>query len=384
MTTLPTTTHPTTIHPTITHPTITHPTTSDQTVDAPAPAAGPMRRAVAEPHHGVRVEDAPIPAPGPGQVLVRSTLVGICGSDTHAIAGHHPFLTSTYLPGHEATGTVVALGDGVDSVRSGQRVLLKPNVTCGDCANCVAGRDNACLNLTWIGCDPSLGWGGAMADYFVAPQRNLFAVPDGVDDRTAALVECLATPVHAVRIAGEVAGARVVVLGAGTIGLLGVVAARHAGAATVVVTDLDPGKLERAMRSGADGAVHAGHPDVNGQVMALLGGPADIVLDCVTNERSLHQAVALLRRAGTLAVVGVPPRDASLPMPLIQDWEIRIQGCAAYTEADVRTALDIARGGGLPTGEMVSGVFGLDEVATAFAQARADSSGKVMVAPQSG
>ena len=170
-------------------------------------------------------------------------------------------------------------------------------------------------------------------------------------------------------------------MGAGTIGALRVAAALHAGAASVVATDLDPGKLERAKRAGAHGAVQAGDPDVNEQVLAELGGPADVVLDCVTNQRSLNQAVALLRRAGTLAVVGVPPRDATLPMPLIQDWEIRIQGCAAYTEADMQTALTIAADGGLPTDEIVSRTFGLDEVDEAFAQAKADSSGKVLVTP---
>lgn len=373
-----------TVPPATEHFPSTKATTMTSTMPATTPAirTRPMRRAVAEPNHGVRLETARIPAPAPGQVLVRSTLVGICGSDTHAIAGQHPFLTTPYLPGHEATGTVVALGQGVTSLGIGQRVLLKPNVSCGDCLNCAAGRSNACANLTWIGCDPSLRWAGAMADYFVAPERNLFAVPDGVDDRTAALVECLATPVHAVRIAGDVQGARVVVLGAGTIGVLCVVAALHAGAATVVVTDLDPGKLERAKRAGAHGAVQAGDPDVNEQVLAQLGGQADVVLDCVTNERSLNQAVGLLRRAGTLAVVGVPPRDAVLPMPFIQDWEIRIQGCAAYTEADMQTSLAIALAGGLPTDEIVSRTYGLDDVEGAFAQARADSSGKVLVAPQ--
>ena len=181
---------------------------------------------------------------------------------------------------------------------------------------------------------------------------------------------------HAVRIAGEIKGSRVVVLGAGTIGLLCVVAALHAGAATVVVTDLDPGKLERARRAGAHGAVQAGDPDVKEQVLAKMGGEADVVLDCVTNERSLNQAVSLLRRAGTLAVVGVPPRDAVLPMPLIQDWEIRVQGCAAYTEADMQTALTIAVNGGLPTDEIISQTYGLDDVESAFAQARADSSAR--------
>ena len=356
-------------------------TATTSTQPAPIPTTGSMRRAVAAPNDDVRLETAAIPTPAPGEVLVRSTLVGICGSDTHALAGHHPFLTSRYLPGHEATGTVVALGDGIESLFVGQRVLLKPNVACGDCANCAAGRSNACAQLSWIGCDPSLHWAGAMADYFVAPERNLFPVPDGVDDRTAVLVECLATPVHAVRISGDLTGARVVILGAGTIGVLCVVAARHAGAGAMVVTDLDPGKLDRARRVGAHGAVPADDPAVNERVLAQLGGPADVVLDCVTNERSLNQAVALLRRAGTLAVVGVPPRDATLPMPLIQDWEIRVQGCAAYTEADIRTALQIATDAGLPTDEIVAATYGLDEVASAFGQAAADSSGKVLIAP---
>lgn len=352
-----------------------------------APTSAPratttMRRALAEPRGDVRLEAAPVPAAGPGQVLVRSTLVGICGSDIHALAGHHPFLTGAYVPGHEATGVVAGEGEGAGRFQVGQRVILKPNVACGVCLNCHAGRDNACETLTWIGCDPSRHWSGAMADYFVAPEGNLFAVPDEVDDATAALVECLATPVHAVRIAGDVSGARVVVLGAGTIGLLAVVAALRAGARTVVVTDLDQGKLDRAVRVGAHGAVPASTPDFDAEVTSALGGSADVVLDCVASERSLAQAVGLLRRAGTLVIVGVPPRPAALPLPVIQDWEIRVQGCAAYTEADFAAALAVAVDGGIPTAEVTSGTFLLDDVAAAFAAATAEGSGKVLVAPR--
>ncbi|MCJ1674615.1 MULTISPECIES: zinc-binding dehydrogenase [unclassified Rathayibacter] len=349
----------------------------------PPTASTTMHRAVAEPLSGVRLETADVPTPAAGQVLVQSVLVGICGSDIHAIAGHHPFLASTYLPGHEATGVVAALGEGVEGVEVGQRVLLKPNVACGTCLNCRAGRSNACERLSWIGCDPSGHWAGAMAEYFVAPAGNLYAVPDSVDDETAALVECLATPVHAARIAGDLAGARVVVLGAGTIGVLCVVAALNAGAGTVVATDLDEGKLARATRIGAHGAVKASDADANEQVAAALGGPADVVLDCVANERSYAQAVSLLRRAGTLVVVGVPARDAVLPMPIIQDFEIRVQGCAAYTEADVETAISIAVDGGLPTAEVVSGRYSLEDISDAFTAANADSTGKLLVSPRS-
>ncbi len=340
-----------------------------------------IERVVAEPRSGVRVEQTAMPVPALGQVLVRTSFVGICGSDTHAIAGHHPFLTSTYLPGHEASGTVAELGEGTTGFVIGQRVLLKPNVACGKCVNCVAGRSNACEFLTWIGCDPSLHWAGAMAGYFVAPAGNLYAIPDNVDDETAAIVECLATPVHAARIAGDLRGARVVVLGAGTIGMLCIVAALHAGAEHVVVTDLDDGKLARARRIGAQGAVRASDTDADDQVSAALAGSADVVLDCVANEHSFAQAVRLLRRAGSLIVVGVPARNATLPMPLIQDWEIRVQGCAGYTESDVETALHIAAQGALPSSELISSTFSLAAVSEAFVAAAADSSGKVLVAP---
>ncbi|GAB3274330.1 zinc-dependent alcohol dehydrogenase [Microbacterium lacusdiani] len=346
------------------------------------PTSSTMTRAIAEPQAGVRLESAAIPTPAEGEVLVRSSLVGICGSDTHAIAGHHPFLTSTYLPGHEAVGVVAAVGPGVQTLHDGQRVILKPNVNCGVCLNCESGRTNACEKLEWIGCDPTLQRAGAMAQYFVAPAGNLFLVPDAVDDATAALVECLATPVHAARIAGDLRGARVVVLGAGTIGLLCVVAALHAGASSVVVTDMDPGKIERAKRVGAHDGFLASEPGVNDRIISALGEVnADVVFDCVAVEGSFRQAIGLLRRAGTLLVVGVPPRDAALPMPLIQDWEIRVQGAAAYTEEDIITSLEIAESGGLPADEVVSAVYPLTDVAAAFAAAAADSSGKLLVAP---
>jgi L-iditol 2-dehydrogenase len=340
-----------------------------------------MHRAVAEPSVGVRVEQSPVPVPVAGEVLVRSTLVGICGSDTHALAGHHPFLTAPYVPGHEATGVVAAVGAQTDRFAVGQRVLLKPNVACGACVNCVAGRTNACETLRWIGCDPSRELSGAMAEYFVAPQHNLYAVPDALSDEAAALVECLATPVHAARIAGDLTGARVVVLGAGTIGVLSVVAALRAGAAGVVVTDMEQSKLDRALRVGAAGGALASAEDVDDQVTTALGGPADVVFDCVANERSLAQAVRLLRRAGTLLVVGVPPRPGTLDLPNVQDREIRVQGCAAYTEEDVETSIEIARGGALPAAEIVSATYPLAEVADAFERAAADSSGKVLVSP---
>jgi threonine dehydrogenase-like Zn-dependent dehydrogenase len=149
----------------------------------------------------------------------------------------------------------------------------------------------------------------------------------------------------------------------------------------VVVTDLDAAKLARAVRVGAAAGVLASSGDADDRVRDALGGPADVVLDCVASERSVAQGVGLLRRAGTLLLVGVPPRGGAVDLPNVQDRELRLQGCAAYTEADVETAIAIAADGGLPVAEVVAATYPLDDVAVAFSRAAADSSGKVLVAP---
>lgn len=330
----------------------------------------------------VTVVDSPVPEPGPGQVRVAITYAGICGSDTHAVAGHHPLLPPPYLPGHEMVGVVETAGPGVDPALVGRRAVVKPNVGCGECVNCLAGRTNACQSLAWIGCDPSGALPGGMATYVVASARNIFPVPDEVSDVDGVLVECLATPVHAARIAGDLVGARVVVIGAGTIGLFSVIAARRAGAATIVVSDLEPVKRERALRLGADAAVDAADRAFATAVQAALGGPADVVFDCVAVEASIRQAVDVLRRAGTLLVVGVPPRDGVVPLPFVQDRELRVQGCANYTDADIDAAIAIAASGGLPGGEIVSATYPLERAAEAFAAAALGTAGKVVIDPR--
>lgn len=323
----------------------------------------------------------PVPEPAEYEVRIAVELAGVCGSDTHAVAGHHPLLIPPYLPGHELSGRVDALGQGVTGLEVGQRVMVKPNVECGECVNCRADRGNACQTLQWIGCDPSGAHPGGMAEYVCAPAVNVFPIPEDMEEEDAVLIECLATPVHAARIAGDLTGAKVVVVGAGTIGLLSVLAARNAGAGTIVVSDLEESKCERALRLGADIAIDAAG-DVVESVREALGGPADVVFDCVTVEATLRQGLGMLRRAGTLLVVGVPPRDASLPMPYIQDWELRVQGCANYNATDIRTAIDIATNGGLPGAEIVTGRYAIDDAAEAFEVAARGTSGKIVIDPR--
>jgi threonine dehydrogenase-like Zn-dependent dehydrogenase len=216
----------------------------------------------------------------------------------------------------------------------------------------------------------------------LAPERNIFPLPDAVSDVDGVLVECLATPVHAARIAGELMGARVLVIGAGTIGLFSVIAARRAGAAVIVVSDPEPSKRERALRFGADHAIDAFDADFTATAWAALDGTADAVFDCVGAEASIRQAMSVLRRAGTLLIVGVPPREGMVALPTVQDGELRVQGCANYTAEDIETAIAIAAEGGLPGDEIVSAVYPLEEATTAFEVAARGTAGKVVIDPR--
>jgi 2-desacetyl-2-hydroxyethyl bacteriochlorophyllide A dehydrogenase len=334
-----------------------------------------MRRVVAT-VDGVQVQQAEKPSPAPGEVQVRTTAVGVCGSDTHAVHGTHPFVPLPYLPGHEVIGTVESVGEGVDPGWTGTRVTVEPDLPCHACATCLRGDINLCENLQFFGCGYSQG---GMADFFTIPEGRLHRLPDSLDDVAASLIEPLATPVHAVRLVGPLEGRRVAIIGAGPIGLLALAAARATGAEGVVVTDVLTDKRERAQRLGAAATVDATAPDAVAQVRAALGGSADVVFDCVGMEVTMRQAIAMVDRGGTVALVGVPAGDLTLPMAIVQDRRIRIQGVATYLPQDVARAIELLEDGAVDTRAMVTAVVPMDEAARAFALATSGEHVKVLV-----
>ena len=189
------------------------------------------RRVVVNSMTDITIEVVDRPQPGADEVLVRSSVVGICGSDIHAAHGRHPFVDLPMRPGHEVVGVVTEVGTDVDAGLVGTRVVIEPNLACGHCPQCAAGRYNICAELEVFGCQTP----GGMTDYFVIAADRVLPLPDDMDDRWAALIEPAATPVHAVRRAGDLHGRKVVVLGAGPIGLFVLLAAKAAGAERVVV-----------------------------------------------------------------------------------------------------------------------------------------------------
>ena len=334
------------------------------------------RRVLVRSIDDITLEEAPVPRPGDNELLIRSTVVGVCGSDTHAALGHHPFIDLPYRPGHEVVGVVEATGARAGGFAPGDRVIIEPNLYCGRCAQCRSGRYNVCRQLEVFGCQTP----GGMAELFTIAAGRVHRVPDEMSDLQAALVEPLATPVHAVAKAGDLTGRTVAVLGAGPIGLLVLAAARHAGAAGIIATDLLDTKRERAVRLGADEALPADAADLTEQAQAVLGGPADVVFDCVAREQSMAQAVDLVAKGGRIIVVGVGAAGATpIRLDLVQDREIRIEGSLMYTAGDYRAAIDLITSGVVDAEAIVTATYPLEEAGEAFAAALRPEHVKVLV-----
>jgi L-iditol 2-dehydrogenase len=335
-----------------------------------------MRRVVVG-TDGVEVVTVETPVPRPNEALVRVVVAGVCGSDTHAMHGRHPFVTLPYLPGHEVSGVVV--GGAVLPI--GQRVTVEPFLPCWNCKQCRAGRQNICENLTFFGCVHDQG---GMADYFTLDVRRLHIVPDELDWPTAALIEPLSTPVHAVRLAGDLTGKAVAILGAGTIGLLMLRVARAHGAGRIVMTARSRTNRDRALAFGADATADASAPDAAEQVRAALGESADVVFDCVADERTMAQAIGMANKGGTVVVVGVPAGEVPIPLQTIQDSQIRIQGSATYLPEDYADAMDLLRKGIVTAADFITATHPLSEAAAAFADADSGHHIKVLLTPAPG
>ena len=336
------------------------------------------RRIVVSAVETMELLDEPVPTPASGEVLVRSTYIVVCGSDTHAFHGRHPFIPIPYLPGHEATGVVEELGLDATTVAVGDRVVVEPTLPCWECKQCRTGNENLCENLQFFGCGYPQG---GMADRFVVRADRLHVIPDDIDDLAAALIEPLSTPVHAGRIAGPLEGRAVAILGAGTIGLLMLAVARWSGAKRVVMTDPLPPKRDTALRLGADAVVDATASDVAAQVRAALGESADVVFDCVAVKSTTLAAIDMALKGGTVVIVGVPSADFEIPMRILQDQQIRLQGSATYVPQDYASAMEIIRSGLVRPEDFVTGQFPLDQAEQAFAASTSGEHIKVLIHP---
>lgn len=323
----------------------------------------------------VAVETRDVPHPAAGEVLIKVGSVGICGSDIHyfrhgRIAEY--VVREPMILGHEAGGHIVAVGDGVDPARVGQAVAMEPGVPCRVCRECKAGRYNLCPDVRFFATPPI---DGAFAEYVVLAADFAHPVPDSMSEDAAGLIEPLSVGVWACAKVQVGAGSRVLIAGAGPIGVMNVQVAKALGATEIIVSDISPERLATATRFGATRVL-----DARTENAADLGIEVDAFIDCSGAEVAVRQGIKAVRPAGHVALVGMGADDISLPVGLIQGRELNITGTFRYANV-YPTAIALAASGVIDLDGMVTGHFGLEDVEAALTQDGNPDTMKVIVRP---
>lgn len=329
---------------------------------------------------GLVVEEWPTPEPGAGEILVDVAGCGVCHTDLHYLDHGTPtFKPPPVVLGHEVSGTVAALGEGVEGFAEGDRVLLPAVLTCGRCEACRTGSENVCEASAMLGNHVD----GGYAEYVVAPAKDAFTLPDEIPlEEGSIIADALTTPYHAVVNRGRVRpGDAVVVVGCGGIGLNLVQMAAAVGA-RVVAVDVDEAKLDWARRMGADETVHAASVErVDRAVRKATGGGADVAFEAVGKAATQEQALACLKTGGRLVLVGYSPEAMGLNAGRVMFRELEVVGSLGCRPVDYPRVIEMARRGRLKVAELVTHRFGLDEIAGAFDALRSGTAIRSVVIP---
>ncbi|NLE44787.1 MAG: alcohol dehydrogenase catalytic domain-containing protein [Chloroflexi bacterium] len=326
------------------------------------------------------LEDAPIPAPGPDEVILEVKRSGICGSDLHIFHGQSSIQPPVVL-GHEFAGTVYALGDDVAVVAVGDACVVEPGVPCGHCTYCLSGRYNLCASQYTIG-----GYrehDGAYAQYVRVPSANLIPMPPGMSFDVGAMVEPVACAMHALDLAQVREGDTVLIIGAGTIGLLIAQAVRMAGAETACVSDIVPERLTLARELGVDATIDVREADPVAWSQDTYGeGGIRVVIDTATTPRTFSQAQEIVRRGGRILNVGVATEPVEWqPNSLWREFELT--GMNMYTRRNFDEARCAIEGRAIQVEPLISAVYPLLSINDAYEaiQSRPGDLIKVLLAP---
>jgi L-iditol 2-dehydrogenase len=338
-----------------------------------------MMRAAVSPERGrIELTRVPVPEPAAGEVRVRLLACGICGSDLHFF--HGGFFNPATTPGHEMAGEIDALGDGVEGLARGERVAIEPLRSCGACHECRNGQDVRCgaLRIHGIHCN------GGFAEYVCVPARRAFPVPADLEPALAALAEPMAVVVHGLRRGGFTAGERVLVLGAGNVGLLTLLAARVLGAGEVLVSARHPHQAERAAALGAARVLREAEADENGLRGLARERPIDLVVETVGGAAdTLRLSLNAVRPGGRVAVLGLFFGAVALDPLLLLLKEATLIGSNCYARApgepDFATAIRLVAGHREALSPLVTHRVKLDEIARGFALASDKKSGAIKV-----
>lgn len=317
----------------------------------------------------IRIEADPVAAPGPGEILVRIGAGGICGSDLHYFqdGGFGPIrVREPIILGHEIAGTVEALGSGVSHLTAGEKVAVNPSRPCNECSYCTEGLFHHCLNMRFFGSALRFPHEqGGFRDLLVAEARQCVPVASHVSLAEAACAEPLAVCLHAGNQAGELEGKRVLVTGAGPIGLLCAAVARQKGAAEVVVTDLQDATLAAATRMGATRTINVMNAASELEAYYTGKGSFDVAFECSAAAPALKSAILAVRPLGTIVQVGVTG-DMPVPINVLVGKEINLRGSHRF-HPEYAEAVRMIGAGEIDVKPLITHTLPLAEAHEAFA-----------------
>lgn len=311
----------------------------------------------------IEFREVPTPEPAPGEALIKIMKIGVCGSDIHVYHGEHPFTSYPITQGHEVSGLVEKLGEGVTGLTVGQKVTIQPQVVCGECYPCRHGKYNLCEKLKVMGFQTT----GVASHYFAVDAKKVTPLPEGMGLDEGAMIEPLAVAVHAVRRAGDVTGQDICVLGAGPIGILVAQAAKGMGARRVMVTDVSSLRLDKAKECGADFCINTKEKDF-GEALTECFGPdkADVIYDCAGNNITMGQAIAHARKGSTIILVAVFAGMATVDLAVLNDHELDLNTSMMYRTEDYDTAIELVNQGKVQLTPLISKHFAFKDYLEAY------------------
>lgn len=328
---------------------------------------GKMKVAVMTELKKIEFEERPIPQPEADEVLVKVEHVGVCGSDLHYYEhgriGNF-IVDGPFVLGHEAGGTVVEVGANVTHLKAGDKVALEPGKTCGKCEFCRTGRYNLCPDVEFFATPPV---GGVFQEYVAHEAALCFKIPDNMDTMEAALIEPLAVGFHAARQGNAQAGQTAVVMGAGCIGLVSILALKAMGVSTIYVVDVMQKRLDKALELGATGVINGRDTDTVEELKKLTGGNGvDLVIETAGTEITCRQSVYVCKKGATIVFVGYSASgDVNMPMGAAIDKELTFKTIFRYRHV-YPMAIEAVASGKIDVKGIVTNIFDFDDLQNAL------------------
>ncbi len=343
-----------------------------------------MKAIIYDGSNRISVKNVPKPKIGPKDVLIKVKAAGICGSDLELVRGNRVDVTPPRIPGHEVAGEVAEAGSQAPKFKQGERVVVEPIISCGECRNCQVGRYNICSSLRFMGVHVD----GAFAEYLAAPENRVYRIPNSLSFEAGAVLEPTAVGVHVVERAQAAVGDTVVVIGAGPIGLQIAQVAKARGTSCIIMTDVFDHRLELAKKLAADHVIN----DANGNALQVVneitgGEGADVVIEAVGKSSTILRTIDLVRIGGRIHIAGLSVERFVSEPPTF--WmkallkEVTIETSRSYAAGNWDKAIKLASKGLVNCEALVSHVFPLEDAARAFevADRKLENAVKVLFKP---